>query len=98
MERVAFHVNLALAAQPAVAAQQDEALGSGGISEPSNDVQVEVLEGPQGTLFGRNATGGLIQVRTREPSDTTELSAELGYGNYNTFTGGIRGRVDHGYY
>ncbi len=37
--------------------------------------QVAVLKGPQGTLFGRNATGGLIQVTTKEPSHT--FSADL---------------------
>jgi iron complex outermembrane receptor protein len=46
--------------------------------------QVEVLKGPQGTLFGRNATGGAILITTREPrlSDSTG-SFDLGYGNYN---------------
>jgi iron complex outermembrane recepter protein len=56
---------------------------------------VEVINGPQGTLFGRNATGGLIQVRTREPSHNFGGSASIGYGNYQTtvaeayVTGGI---------
>jgi iron complex outermembrane receptor protein len=49
-----------------------------------NDVQqVEVLKGPQGTLFGRNTTGGLLQITTRNPSATPALEAELGYANYN---------------
>ena len=47
--------------------------------------RVEVLKGPQGTLFGRNATGGLIQVITRDPSFTAGGQADVGYGNYDTF-------------
>ncbi len=51
-----------------------------------NDVeQVAVLKGPQGTLFGRNATGGLIQVTTRAPSQTPTGDASISYGNYHTF-------------
>ena len=46
--------------------------------------QVAVLKGPQGTLFGRNATGGLIQISTLGPSFETTGRAEFGYGNYNT--------------
>jgi iron complex outermembrane receptor protein len=50
-----------------------------------NDVeQVAVLKGPQGTLFGRNATGGLIQVSTRAPSQTPTADASITYGNYDT--------------
>lgn len=44
--------------------------------------QVEVLKGPQGTLFGRNATGGAITVRTRSPSFTREGSVEASAGLY----------------
>jgi iron complex outermembrane recepter protein len=51
----------------------------------NNIERVEVLEGPQGTLFGRNADGGLIQIVTREPSfDVPVVHASLGYGNYDT--------------
>lgn len=51
-----------------------------------NIERVEVLKGPQGTLFGRNATGGLIQVITRDPSSTPGFTAKVGYQNYNTVT------------
>ncbi len=48
--------------------------------------QVEVLKGPQGTLFGRNATGGVINVRTRDPKQDFGGEAALQYANYDTFT------------
>ena len=50
----------------------------------NNVERVEVLSGPQGTLFGRNATGGVIQVITRDPSQTPQGQASVTYGDYNT--------------
>jgi iron complex outermembrane recepter protein len=50
----------------------------------NNIERIEVLEGPQGTLFGRNSTAGVIQVITRDPSSTPEAEASVGYGNYRT--------------
>jgi iron complex outermembrane recepter protein len=47
---------------------------------------IEVLKGPQGTLFGRNATGGVVQVKTRDPDFAPSLDAHVGYGNYDTKT------------
>jgi iron complex outermembrane receptor protein len=55
----------------------------------NNVAQVSVLKGPQGTLFGRNATGGVIQITTREPTATPHLDAEIGYANYNTTSGSL---------
>ncbi|UZW53675.1 TonB-dependent receptor [Sphingobium sp. JS3065] len=52
----------------------------------SNVDRIEVLRGPQGTLFGRNATGGLINVITSDPSDKFELKAEATFENYSTNT------------
>lgn len=49
--------------------------------------QVAVLKGPQGTLFGRNATGGVIQVSTYEPDFGTHGKAVLEYANYDTKRG-----------
>ena len=45
--------------------------------------RIEVIKGPQGTLFGRNATGGAVNVVTRQPGDHLEYGAELGYGRYH---------------
>lgn len=47
---------------------------------------VEVDKGPQSTLFGRNATGGVVQFTTKEPSSKPAADLTLGYANYNTFT------------
>ena len=56
----------------------------GNFFEFSNIERVEVLKGPQGTLFGRNATGGVIQVITKDPSDSVEGSFNVGVANYET--------------
>jgi iron complex outermembrane recepter protein len=47
--------------------------------------QVEVLRGPQGTLFGKNTTAGAINVTSRRPNFTPESNIEVGYGSYNFF-------------
>ena len=52
----------------------------------SNIQSVQVLKGPQGTLFGRNSIGGAILVTTKAPSHISDADVELGYGNYATTT------------
>ncbi|GGW95549.1 TonB-dependent receptor [Alteromonas halophila] len=65
-------------------------------SFPLFDVQqVEVLRGPQGTLFGRNTTAGIVKFDTVKPTQDFEGYAELGYGSYNTvnFEGAVGGAL-----
>lgn len=49
--------------------------------------RVEVLHGPQGTLFGRNTTGGAVSITTNQPTDEFEGSAMLGAGNFDRLEG-----------
>ena len=52
------------------------------------DVQrLEVLRGPQGTLYGRNAVGGVINIISRPPTDTFTGKVQATVGNYGTFQG-----------
>ncbi|MFT3930671.1 MAG: TonB-dependent receptor [Spongiibacteraceae bacterium] len=49
-----------------------------------NISSIQVLKGPQGTLFGRNSTGGAILVTTKEPSTLPSADISASYGSYNT--------------
>lgn len=51
--------------------------------------RIEVLKGPQGTLFGRNATGGLIQVITKDPKHQLSGAINASYANYQSVTGDL---------
>lgn len=53
------------------------------LSDLSNVQRIEVLNGPQSTLFGKNASAGVISVVTREPQFTFGGSVEASYGNFN---------------
>ena len=44
--------------------------------------RIEILRGPQGTLYGRNAMGGVVNVLTKQPTNTTTGFAEVNYGSY----------------
>ena len=60
---------------------------SGALVQLNNIQQIEVLKGPQGTLFGRNATGGVINIRTRDPRHEPGGELTVSYGNYDTVSG-----------
>jgi iron complex outermembrane receptor protein len=60
--------------------------------------RLEIVRGPQGTLYGRNATGGAINVITNDPTDTLSGYGEVTFGNYNTINaeGAIGGPIAQG--
>jgi iron complex outermembrane recepter protein len=62
-----------------------------GMTKFNNIAGVEVDKGPQGTLFGRNATGGVIQITTRAPSEKTSVDVSAGYGSFNLREGDFYG-------
>lgn len=54
--------------------------------------RIEVLRGPQGTLYGRNAMGGVINIITKQPTNTTSGFATVDFGNFGQqrYSAGIR--------
>ncbi|HEX4738290.1 MAG TPA: TonB-dependent receptor [Allosphingosinicella sp.] len=70
-----------------------------GLDELGELERIEVLRGPQGTLFGRNASAGMINIITKKPDlNRMEGFVEGTYGNYNDFrlAGGITGPIGNG--
>jgi len=55
--------------------------------ELANVTQIEVLKGPQGALYGRNALAGALILTTRKPGDEFDTEIEAGYGSDNTYKG-----------
>ena len=64
---------------------------AGALSDLNNDQRIEVLNGPQSTLFGKNASAGVISIITREPQFEFGGSVEASYGNFNNIF--LRGDV-----
>jgi iron complex outermembrane recepter protein len=64
-----------------------------GLNDLGEVERIEVLRGPQGTLFGRNASAGLINIVTKSPSFTFGANGEITYGNYDYWrlSGGVTG-------
>ncbi|WP_177198286.1 TonB-dependent receptor [Novosphingobium sp. CF614] len=65
-----------------VSLQGGDGAGPGSMFDLQN---VQVLKGPQGTLFGRNTTGGAVLLVPKKPTDNLEGYLEGSYGNYNMF-------------
>jgi iron complex outermembrane receptor protein len=57
--------------------------------ELNSVTQIEVLKGPQGALYGRNALAGAMIITTRRPGDTSEFEVGAGYGSDNSYKGNL---------
>jgi iron complex outermembrane receptor protein len=83
--------------ESAVAVYADDAI----LPRPLNsnlyfdDVErIEVLRGPQGTLYGRNSSAGAVRIISRDPDGNQEGAVSVGLGNYNARE--LRGRINSG--
>ncbi len=81
-------------ADPSVAIYIDDmyiARQTGAMFDMFDLQQVEVLRGPQGTLYGRNATGGAVRYITKKPNGESRLSADVRLGTYGRLDAQIAG-------
>lgn len=79
-------INPAVTWEPAVGLYLDGvyiAKAQGSIFDIADLERVEILRGPQGTLYGRNSLAGAVNLVTRKPSGELRVSAEASYGNFD---------------
>ncbi|MCP4322261.1 MAG: TonB-dependent receptor [Alteromonadales bacterium] len=72
--------------EPAVGVSVDGVFfgtGVGAMADMFDVSSIEILRGPQGTLFGRNTMGGVINIKRQNPTGEMGLKAEVGYGSNN---------------
>jgi iron complex outermembrane recepter protein len=75
--------------EPSVATYVDDVylpFPGAGVANYNSIDRIEVAKGPQGTMFGRNATGGVIQIHTKDPTPEGALDVSAGYANFDTYT------------
>ncbi len=85
-------INFSIAAEPSVAAVLDGVVLSRageGFTDLFDVERIEVLRGPQGTLFGKNASAGVVSIVTKRPTADFGITAEASYFSENEY----RGRV-----
>ena len=83
-------INFSIAAEPSVAAVLDGVVLSRageGFSDLVDVAQIEVLRGPQSTLFGKNASAGIVSITTKRPTEEFEGSAEASFFSKSEYRG-----------
>jgi iron complex outermembrane recepter protein len=87
--------NLFVGADPSVVTNIDDVPRIYGsmVNNFVNVDRVEVLKGAQGGLYGRNATGGVVNIITRQPSNTEEVDARVDYGTKHTLEAALYANV-----
>ena len=83
-------INFSIAAEPSVAAVLDGVVLSRageGFTDLFDVERIEVLRGPQGTLFGKNASAGVVSIVTKRPTDEFEAEVEASYFTKSEYRG-----------
>ncbi|MBB6125298.1 TonB-dependent receptor [Sphingobium subterraneum] len=93
------NASVAVGNEPSVATYIDGvyyATVASGFFSMGNVDRVEVLKGPQGTLFGRNSSGGVIHIITKDPGKDPGFEGNFSYGNYDIKEGSVYGHTGLG--